>query len=58
MRFRRRNNCVAPVSKGGAAPWVRDAAHEAAEWRWSRVAAPHHEAERDRPCIQIDRNPI
>ena len=35
---------------------VRDAAHESAESGRPEIAAPHHEAERDRVCIKLTAN--
>ena len=48
MRFQRRNNCVAPVSKDGAAPWFETPRTRLIYWGRPNIAAPHHEAERDR----------
>jgi hypothetical protein len=49
----RRKHRVVPVSKDGAAPMVRDAAHEVAESGKTKIAAPHHEAGRVRECIKF-----
>jgi hypothetical protein len=53
MRLRRRNRRVAPVSKDGAAHGSRRRARRLRNWGRPKIAAPHHEAERDRMCIKL-----
>jgi hypothetical protein len=43
---------VAPVSKDAAAPWFETPRMRLRELGWSKIAAPHHEAGRDRKCIK------
>ena len=52
MRLRRRKCCVAPVSKDGAASWFETPRTRLRNRSTPKIAAPHHEAERDRVCIK------
>jgi hypothetical protein len=53
MRFRETHRRVAPVSKDGAAPWFETPRTRLRNLGRSKVAAPHHEAGRDRECIKL-----
>jgi len=53
MRLGRRNRCVAPVSKDGAATWFETPRTRLRNRGRPKIAAPHHEAERDRVCIKL-----
>jgi hypothetical protein len=53
MRIGKRNRRVAPVSKDGAAPWFETPRTRLRNRGRLMVAAPHHEAERDRVCIKL-----
>jgi hypothetical protein len=53
MRFRETQSSRGARLEGWGGHMVRDAAHEAAESGYVQVAAPHHEAERDRECIKL-----
>jgi hypothetical protein len=44
---------VAPVSKDGAASWFETPRTSLRNRGRLKVAAPHHEAERDRACIKL-----
>src|SRR6267143_3967861 len=50
---RKRNHRVAPVSKDAAAPWFETPRTRLRNLSRSKVAAPHHEAGRDRECIKL-----
>ncbi len=52
MRFSIRKHCVAPVSKDGADPWFETPRTGFLNPGRLKVAAPHHEAGRDRDCIK------
>jgi hypothetical protein len=47
MRLPRHNRRVAPVSKDGAAPWFETPRTRLRNRNRPKIAAPHHEAERD-----------
>src|SRR5256885_7555059 len=49
----KRNRRVAPVSKDGAAPWFETPRTRLRNLRRPNIAAPHHEAGRDRECIKL-----
>src|SRR5206468_11613787 len=49
----KRNRCVAPVSKNGAAPWFETPRTRLWNRGRPKIAAPHHEAERDCVCIKL-----
>jgi hypothetical protein len=48
----RHDPLVVPVSKDGAAPWFETPRARLGNLASYEVAAPHHEAERDRECIK------
>src|SRR5882724_7478125 len=50
--FPRRKHRVAPVSKDGAATWFETPRTRLRNLGRSKVAAPHHEAGKDRECIE------
>ena len=52
----KRNRCVAPVSKDGAAPWFETPRTRLRNLGNANIAAPHHEAEKGPRVDQIDRN--
>jgi len=47
----KRNRREAPVSKDGAATWFETPRTRSYNLAKPKIAAPHHEAERDRVCI-------
>jgi hypothetical protein len=49
----KRSRRVAPVSKDGAAPWFETPRTRLRNLVRPKIAAPHHEAERDRECIEL-----
>src|SRR5206468_6017286 len=49
----KRNRCVAPVSKDGAAPWFETPRTRLRNRGRPKIAAPHHEAERDHECVKL-----
>ena len=51
--FPRRKHRVAPVSKDGAAPWFETPRTRLRNRDGPKIAAPHHEAERNRTRIQL-----
>jgi hypothetical protein len=53
MRYRETQRRVAPVSKDGAAPWFETPRASLRNRGRPKIAAPHHEAERDRVCIKL-----
>src|SRR5215470_4556276 len=48
-----RNHCVAPVSKDGAAPWFETPRTRLRNLGRRKIAAPHHEAGRDRESLKL-----
>src|SRR5882762_11077324 len=44
---------VAPVSKDGAASWFETPRTRLRDRGGPKITAPHHEAERNRACIQL-----
>jgi hypothetical protein len=52
----KRNRSVAPVSKDGAAPWFETPRTSLRNRGRPKIAAPHHEAERNRVCIKLTGN--
>jgi hypothetical protein len=50
---RKHNHRVAPVSKDGAATWFETPCTRPRNLGRSKIAAPHHEAGRDRECIKL-----
>ena len=53
MRFPETHHRVAPVSKDGAAPWFETPRTTLRKLDRLNIAAPHHEAGRDRECIRL-----
>ena len=53
MRCRETQCRVAPVSKDGAAPWFETPRTRLRNLGRPKIAAPHHEAGRDRECIKL-----
>jgi len=50
---KKRSRRVAPVSKDGAAPWFETPRTRHRTLCRTQIAAPHHEAERDREYIKL-----
>jgi hypothetical protein len=53
MRVRQTHRRVAPVSKDGRPPWFETPCTRLRIQGRPEIAAPHHEAERDRVCIKL-----
>ena len=56
MRLRETQSSRSARLEGWGGPMVRDAAHESTESGRSKIAAPHHEAERNRVRIKLTGN--